>query len=215
MRSSDRSSSPPRLVGAASDIGAERIGSASWNSGDLTTSSVGSGATGTCASVVACPSTVPSGVVPPTGTASEITVPANCVSVIARYVASALGGYDYLRQTMLSKLYIPSTMVASSGVVSAPDAMVSAWGRGVDSSTVAGKFSSAATASGSSPSQDRSVDFLHSTHWVVSQARLLNATYYSGMDFTYKLDRTTVMVGAPSMLAISTSPASAGTSSSA
>jgi hypothetical protein len=38
--------------------------------------------------------------------------------------------------------------------------------------------------------------------------------YYSQIDFTHKLDRTTVTVGAPSMLAMSTSPASAGTSSS-
>jgi hypothetical protein len=85
----------------------------------------------------------------------------------------------------------------------------------VDSSTAAVRFSSAATASGSSPSQDRSVDFLRSTHRVVSQARLLNSMYYSGMDFTYKLDRTTVTVGAPSMLAISMSLSSAGASSSA
>jgi hypothetical protein len=52
------------------------------------------------------------------------------------------------------------------------------------------------------------VDFLHSTNLVVNQARLPNYMYYSGMGFTYKLDRTTVMVGAPSMLAISTSPTS-------
>jgi hypothetical protein len=39
--------------------------------------------------------------------------------------------------------------------------------------------------------------------------------YYSGKIFTYKLDRTTVTVRAPSMLAISTSPSSAGASSSA
>jgi hypothetical protein len=38
--------------------------------------------------------------------------------------------------------------------------------------------------------------------------------YYSGRIFTYKLDWTTVMVGAPSMLEISTSPASACASSS-
>jgi hypothetical protein len=50
---------------------------------------------------------------------------------------------------------------------------------------------------------------------VVSQARLLNSMYYSAMDFTYMLDRTTVTVGAPSKLAISTSPASVGASSSA
>jgi hypothetical protein len=39
--------------------------------------------------------------------------------------------------------------------------------------------------------------------------------YYSGKIITYRLDRTTVMVGAPSMLAMSTSPASAGASSAA
>jgi hypothetical protein len=37
--------------------------------------------------------------------------------------------------------------------------------------------------------------------------------YYSGRFNTYKLDRTTVTVGAPRMLAMSTSPASAGASS--
>jgi hypothetical protein len=37
--------------------------------------------------------------------------------------------------------------------------------------------------------------------------------YYSGKTFTYKLDRTNVMVGAPRILAMSTSPASAGASS--
>jgi hypothetical protein len=37
--------------------------------------------------------------------------------------------------------------------------------------------------------------------------------YYSGRSNTYKLDRTTVTVGAPRMQAISTSPASAGASS--
>jgi hypothetical protein len=37
--------------------------------------------------------------------------------------------------------------------------------------------------------------------------------YYSGRITTYKLDRTTVTVGAPRMLVMSTSPASAGASS--
>jgi hypothetical protein len=83
----------------------------------------------------------------------------------------------------------------------------------MDSSTAGDGFSSAADVLGSSPSQDRSVDFLHSTNLVLSQARLPTYTYYSKMDFTYKPDRTTVTVGAPSKLAISTSPASAGTSS--
>jgi hypothetical protein len=39
--------------------------------------------------------------------------------------------------------------------------------------------------------------------------------YYSGRLSTYKLDRTIVTVGAPRMLAMSTSPASAGASSCA
>jgi hypothetical protein len=39
--------------------------------------------------------------------------------------------------------------------------------------------------------------------------------YYSGRSSTYKLDRTIVTVGAPRMLAMSTSPASAGASSCA
>jgi hypothetical protein len=59
------------------------------------------------------------------------------------------------------------------------------------------------------------VDFLHSAKLVISQARLPTYMYYSKIYFTYKLDRTTVMVEAPSKLAISTSPASAGASSSA
>jgi hypothetical protein len=50
---------------------------------------------------------------------------------------------------------------------------------------------------------------------VVNQVRLPSYKYYSGKVFTYKLDRTTITVGAPSMLVISTSPASAGASSSA
>jgi hypothetical protein len=82
----------------------------------------------------------------------------------------------------------------------------------VDSSAAGAKTSSAAAVLGSSPSQDKSVDFLHSTRSVVNQVRLPSYKYYSGKFFTYKLDRTTVTVGAPSMLVISTSPASAGAS---
>jgi hypothetical protein len=58
------------------------------------------------------------------------------------------------------------------------------------------------------------VDFLHSPNLVISQARLPIYMYYSKIDFNYKLDRTTVTVGAPSRLAILTSPASTGASSS-
>jgi hypothetical protein len=92
---------------------------------------------------------------------------------------------------------------------------VSAWGRGADSSAAGVESSSATAALGSSPSQDKSVDFLQSTSLVVNQVRLPSYTYYSGKIFTYMLDRTTVTVGVPSMLAMSTSPALAGASSSA
>jgi cbb3-type cytochrome oxidase cytochrome c subunit len=79
---------------------------------------------------------------------------------------------------------------------------------------VAGAETSSDTAVlGSSPSQDKSVDFLCSTRSVVNQVILPSYKYYSGKVFTYKLDRTTVTVGAPRMLAISTSPALAGASS--
>jgi hypothetical protein len=49
---------------------------------------------------------------------------------------------------------------------------------------------------------------------VIIQARLPTYMYYSKIDFTHKLDCTIVTVGAPSMLAMSTSPTSAGASSS-
>jgi hypothetical protein len=58
--------------------------------------------------------------------------------------------------------------------------MVSACGRGVDSSTTSVEFSSAAVVLGSSPSQDKSVDCLHSEKLVVNQVRLPSYKYYSG-----------------------------------
>jgi hypothetical protein len=106
-------------------------------------------------------------------------------------------------------------MLASGSVASTAGVTVSAWGWGADYSAVGAESSSATAALGSSPSQDKSIDFLHSTSLVVNQVRLPSYTYYSGKIFTYKLDRTTVTVGAPSMPAMSTSPASAGASSPA
>jgi hypothetical protein len=50
---------------------------------------------------------------------------------------------------------------------------------------------------------------------VVNLVRLPQPMYYSGRVNTYKLDQTTVTVGAPRILAISTSPTSAGASSCA
>jgi hypothetical protein len=106
-------------------------------------------------------------------------------------------------------------MLASGSVDSTAGATVSAWGTGPDSSAASVEPSSATAILGSSSSQDRSVDFLHSTQLVVNQVRLPNYMYYSGKIFTYKLDRTTVTVGAPSMLAMSTNPTSACACSSA
>jgi hypothetical protein len=86
-------------------------------------------------------------------------------------------------------VYSPSTMLASGGVATTASATVSAWGRGADSSAAGAESSSATAALGSSSSQDKSVDFLHSTQLVVNQVRLPNHMYYSGKIFTYKLDR--------------------------
>jgi hypothetical protein len=148
-------------------------------------------------------------------TASGIVVTATCASITTKHTKSISGGYDYYTgQTTFSAVYAPSTMVASGGVAFVTRETVSARGRGADSSTAGDRLSSPAAALGSSPSQDRSVDFLHSTTLVISRVRLPTYMYYSKIDFTHKLDQTTVMVGAPSMLAISTSPASAGVSPS-
>jgi hypothetical protein len=54
-------------------------------------------------------------------------------------------------------------MLASSSVVFVAGAMVSAWGRGADSSAAGAEASSAAAVLGSSPYQDKFVNFLHST----------------------------------------------------
>jgi hypothetical protein len=60
MRSSARSSIPPRLVAAASDIGAERISSESWISSDRTTTSMlDPGSASSCTSFVVSGAIVP------------------------------------------------------------------------------------------------------------------------------------------------------------
>jgi hypothetical protein len=82
----------------------------------------------------------------------------------------------------------------------------------VDSSAGGVASSSATAVEGSSPSQDRSVDFLQKyTSWL-SMKFDYYIKYYSGRLSTYKLYRTIVTVGAPRMLAMSTSPASEGAS---
>jgi hypothetical protein len=75
-------------------------------------------------------------------------------------------------------------MLASGSVASTTGATVSAWGRGADSSAAGVESSSAAPVLGSSPSQDKSVDFLHSTQLVVNQVRLPIYMYYSGKIYT-------------------------------
>jgi hypothetical protein len=104
-------------------------------------------------------------------------------------------------------------MLASGNAASTAGASDSACGSGADSSTAGVDSSSATAVLGSSPSQVKSVDFLQSTQLVVNPVRLPNQMYYSGKISTYRLDRTTVTVGAPRMLAMLTSPASAGASS--
>jgi hypothetical protein len=85
----------------------------------------------------------------------------------------------------------------------------------VDSSAGGAASSSATAVEGSSPTQDRSVDFLQKyTSWLSINLDYY-IKYYSGRLSTYKLDRTIVTVGVPRILAMSTSLASAGASSRA
>jgi hypothetical protein len=77
----------------------------------------------------------------------------------------------------------------------------------VESSAGGAASSSATAVEGSSPSQDRSVDFLQKyTNWLLIKLDY-SSKHYSGRSSTYKLDRTIVTVGAARMLAMSTSPA--------
>jgi hypothetical protein len=70
-------------------------------------------------------------------------------------------------------------MMASGSVASTAGATVSALGGGgVDSTEACAESSLATAALGSSPSQDKSVDFLHSTQSIVNQVRLPIYMYY-------------------------------------
>jgi hypothetical protein len=110
------------------------------------------------------------------------------------------------------EVHIPSTKVASFSVASA---VTSVFSGGVGSRTSVARSSPPATVLVSSPSQDRSVDFLHHMRYTVLHAQLvIHATTWE-ISKTYKVDRTTVTVGAPRMLALSMIPASAVASSSA
>jgi hypothetical protein len=92
------------------------------------------------------------------------------------------------RAATIGAIHVPSTMVASCSVASAACATISVCGRGADSSTSADRSSSPAAALGSSPSQDRSVDFLHNTTPMIRQARLSIYMNYSEIGYTHKLD---------------------------
>jgi hypothetical protein len=65
--------------------------------------------------------------------------------------------------TLTTVEYSPSTTLASGNVASAAGVSGSAWEAGADSSAGGATSSSATAVAGSSPSQDKSVDFLHST----------------------------------------------------
>jgi hypothetical protein len=113
-RSSASSSIPPRLLVAALDIGAERIGFASWISGEWTTTSrVDSGSTSSCSPSAtagasppatsigsAAPPVAPwvSGARPSTGTASGIALPSASAPVNKKT-------RDYLHSRIILTLY--------------------------------------------------------------------------------------------------------------
>jgi hypothetical protein len=119
-----------------------------------------------------------------------------------------------LLRTMITshELHIPSTKVASPNVDST---MTLARGGGLGSRSSAEWASPLAGALVSSLPHDRSVDFLHqdvaesaTQHW--SSTQLLASS-----ERTYRVDRTTVTVGASRMQEISTMPAFVAASSSA
>jgi hypothetical protein len=108
--------------------------------------------------------------------------------------------------TMLGVYHLSSThtfhQVASFSVASAA---TSVCGGGVGSRTSIGWSSPPAGLLVSSPSQERSMDFLHHTSHSVTHARLVTHVTTWEINKTYKIDRTTVTVGAPRMLVISQS----------
>jgi hypothetical protein len=101
---------------------------------------------------------------PSMGTASGMVLPSTSAPVNRRHTGSVSRGLRLLlEEGCISAVYSPSTMLASGSVASVGGVTVSAWGRGADSSVAGAEAYSAAAALGSSPSQDKSVDFLHST----------------------------------------------------
>jgi hypothetical protein len=140
IKSSASNSTPPRLLVAAAVIGAERMGSESWISGERTTTSrAGSGcavAPSPLVAVAASPTATSissgaplaasctSGVNLSMGTAARISLPSASAPVNEKTSASASpDDYDYsLGGTIASAEYSPSTTLASGNVASAAGA---------------------------------------------------------------------------------------------
>jgi hypothetical protein len=95
-----------------------------------------------------------------------------------------ISDYDYSsRSSTASEEYSPSTTLASGNGASAAGGSGTAWVAAADSSA-GGATSSATAEEGSSPSQDRSVDFLQKhTQLVVSQHRLLQQVLLAKMQY--------------------------------
>jgi hypothetical protein len=108
--------------------------------------------------------------------------------------------------------HLPSTKVASSNVDSTT---TSVCGGDVGSRSSAERSPPSAGVLVSSPSHDRSVDFMH--HDVVQSAtqKWSSTRLLESSEKTYKVDRTTVTVGAPRMLTMLTMLASVAASSPA
>jgi hypothetical protein len=95
-----------------------------------------------------------------------------------------ISNYDYSsRSSIASEEYSPSTTLASGSGASVAGGSGTAWDAGVDSSA-GGATSSATADEGSSPSQDKSVDFLQKhTQLVISQHRLLQQVLLAKMQY--------------------------------
>jgi hypothetical protein len=97
-------------------------------------------------------------------TALGMVLPSTSAPVIRRHMGSVSRGLQLqLEEGCASAAYSTSIMLASGSIASAADATILPWGRGADSSAAGEDASSAAAVLGSSPYQDKSVDFLHST----------------------------------------------------
>jgi hypothetical protein len=116
------------------------------------------------------------------GTPAGMSLPS--ASVPVKKEDKCISYYDHSsRSSIASEEYSPSTTVASGSGASVAGGSGTAWDAGVDSSA-GGATSSATADKGSSPSQDRSVDFLQKhTQLVVSRHRLLQQVLLAKMQY--------------------------------